>query len=83
MEVEFVIRNLGGIWEARCEKYLVILHGDSLEDLVEKIREWVKKRFPGENVRIVLKTLRGELGGELYVPGPARPIRIDPSMFRV
>ncbi len=83
MEVEFEVYPVDGGWEAVCKKYLVVLSGKTLEDLIDEIKRWVKTRFPGKNVRIILRTRMGEPKYELYVPGPAMPIRVDPDMFRV
>ncbi|GEM_PF-5348962 len=82
MDIEFEIYPLNGGWEAVCRKYLVVLDSDDFDDLIYKIRHWVKTRFPGKNVKIILKTRSGVQRSEIYVPGPAAPIRIDPSMFR-
>ena len=83
MDIEFEIYEENGKWVARCKDYLVLLESDSLDGLVDEIRRWVRIRFPGKNVRILLKTRNGEPRFDLYVPGPSLPIKIDPGMFRV
>ena len=83
MDVGFEIYEANGKWFARCKEYLVLLEARSLDDLVDEIRRWAKIRFPGKNVRIVLKTIGGEPRFGRYVPGPVLPIKIDPGMFRV
>ncbi len=83
MDVEFEVYEESGKWVARCKDYLVLLESNSLDGLVDEIRRWVRIRFPGKNVKIVLKTRRGEPRFDLYVPGPVLPIKIDPGMFRV
>ncbi len=82
MDVEFEIQQVDGKWQAVCKEYLVILESRDFHDLIDEIRIWVKKRFPDKNVKIILKTSAGDSRSEIYVPGPARPLGIDPSMFR-
>ncbi len=83
MDIEFEVYPVNDGWEAVSRKYLAIINGKDLDDLLHEIRRWVKIRFPGKNARIVLKTRAGQPRAELYVPGPALPIHINPDMFRV
>ncbi len=83
MDIEFDIFQTGEKWMGECKKYLVVLEDKTLDGLLDKIEEWVKARFPGENVRIILRNRLGEPRYDIYIPGPARPIEIDPGMFRV
>ncbi len=83
MDIEFEVYPTNEGWEAVNRKYLALISGRDMDNLIYEIRRWVRVRFPGKNVRIILKTRQGEPKYELYVPGPAMPLRIDPDMFKV